>query len=1069
MDVAELIVRAGYDGAELTRGLAKSASEVARFGGEFKQLEGNVRSFRLPEPAKDTSSQIEQAVAALRQLGVEISEVEHKAGGLRTFAVLGKDVELARTSFDALGASAQIVTDEVVRQATALLQADAAMRGRIALLQQGAQLNATELQSAKELRTIYAQLSREIAQGNVPFERRIVLEKELVGIRQTFASITSRSRVGMAEDFAASVGPARQAAQSIRDVARETAGATSKFTLINKQTGEFTAAGRKASGAAIAIAFGLEAIARGGDGADAGLRTVLRSVASFAAFFGPKGLIVSGVAASTAAIIDLFTRSREEMEKTRIAFEEDITSMAREGDIAGLMKELQKLEIGQLKIDPKTGLFALSGGLKQLRAELAGLERQQQDAFQRNVTASGFTEEGKRIRELRAEIAPLEERYKSLRNIILDFPQLPNVAALAKSIRIESGGKTEDLLSKEFKNLKEQVDVAVTALGQVEGKTFLIVGLEARLLELYGKAKDMLAAQKDQLGPIATGLRGIVQDFEKLDPIKFANLRVKFPVVPTIEAPDIRNLIDDEIRRAPKNLEIPLNLKPKMDDFDLRNFEAAVRRLRDAEGLVDFAKLTGDAGFQRDAEQRLARAQTQVTNYARSVKDAMDQANVPVETQRKILAEIARITSGIDTEPTEDLADNIRAITTAARGLLDTAEGLDFISDSARDALESVLQLVDAISLLQSPGALAKLGGAIGAIGAVAGLLQSLGVIGQSPAEQERNRLLRANNEELSRLRLELSGFTGSIGERLGLARQLDVFRPAITRLGQASSVEEFQDARRALDREVLAAGLTYKELGAIAKEAGFEILNSQGRIVPEAMNQFADFLRLTAEKAVRFGEGLEAATQKLDLLNDVFDLDLDPVEQFKQQLGLLSALAPELFKEFFGSIDLGDPEQVEAALRALTQAFVENRLDLDAFGKLLSKDELAQIIRGVESGLDRLGEAARDVADDILGLPAGFRVERARFEATLTEQAQRLLEKTTRVPGTGFGGPIGATATAGPIVMGSGTTIIIQGDVNVDARERDGDELFEEVKSVAIRKSRVLGLYGTPSDAFNA
>jgi len=67
MDAASLIVRAGYDGAELTRGLRGSAQEVQRFGAEFRALNpgGAFTKFHLPDIGNETRA----SVVALRTRG----------------------------------------------------------------------------------------------------------------------------------------------------------------------------------------------------------------------------------------------------------------------------------------------------------------------------------------------------------------------------------------------------------------------------------------------------------------------------------------------------------------------------------------------------------------------------------------------------------------------------------------------------------------------------------------------------------------------------------------------------------------------------------------------------------------------------------------------------------------------------------------------------------------------------------------------------------------------------------------------------------------------------------------
>jgi len=1041
MDAASLIVRAGYDGAELTRGLRGSAQEVQRFGAEFRALNpgGAFTKFHLPDIGNETRA----SVVALRSMGVAIADVHREMQALgvvfdassNQFKHLGTDTLLQEVEAMEIAAA---VIHKLSEEAKGLAQMDAALRSQIGLLTEGARHVTTQAESLTRLRTIYAEVSRELATSNVPLERRIALERELVRIRKEFVAVTAASRPTATADFSSATAGAAGTAVALDKVRAKTDGATRSFAFINKQTGEFTQLGRKASGAAIAVGFGLEAIARGGLAAEGGLRTALRSVASFAAFFGPKGLIVSGVAAATAAIIDMFNKSRDEVKKTSEEFEARVLDMVKAVNVKGLEFELQKLETGELFRNQTTGALEFTRGLNTVNRELADVRRGLLRPFAQE-DPGGVLKQRRAIVDLEKERNTLLQQQTALLRTMGELGKVQLPKELPKPIRVE--GKSDATLAKEdFEKLKNSVENTVATAKQLTraiqesassagvlaralspkelGDVYVQqrkVGIE--LLALHDRISKRLGEEKDKTGEAAVAMRDMLTSMEGIDELQsLMRLRRFLFIKAKLDPVQVRDAVDDvakverffipvvpvlgggpmAVMRFVKdlpNIEVPVSLKLFTGDFDLRNFEAAVKRVASFEGELDLAKLGGDAKAIKEAEKNLKRAEKAVQQYALSVSAAIALANGNFAQHAAIMAEIKRITEGLKKgeDSASGLAENLRQITTAGRGLLQTADNLGLIGDNARKALDGVLQLGDAVASLQMPGAFAKISGALGLIGGVGSILQGLGVIGTSPQEEERNRILRSNNEELARLRVELSGFANTIGKRLDLATNVESLQPAIDRFARARPEVDFlgridftevKTSFAFLMSEMNRLGLDMTELAAIAKQSGIDILDSEGRLIPQAMAQFAAQLRLAAAEAVKFGDTFEEAREAQGLLNRARGIADTGQQQISDAKNLFQQFAPDLFKQFFANIDFGAPAEVRKAIDEFLTAWLGGKVDPELF-KDLAPTEVRDIIRTWLDGMDAMADATSAVTSELLNVPAGFKIARHRFEAT--------------------------------------------------------------------------------------
>jgi hypothetical protein len=135
------------------------------------------------------------------------------------------------------------------------------------------------------------------------------------------------------------------------------------------------------------------------------------AVGNFAELFGPAGALVTGVGVAGSAIVALFLKAREEAERTTVSIQNNIRSLARSKDLAGLSKLQADLFSGdenfpeaQKNADPRErrrargissgGLLGIEPQIDAARAKLAQLE----EAFRRlnkaNASAAAVSAPG---------------------------------------------------------------------------------------------------------------------------------------------------------------------------------------------------------------------------------------------------------------------------------------------------------------------------------------------------------------------------------------------------------------------------------------------------------------------------------------------------------------------------------------------------------------------------------------------------------------------------------------------------------------------------------------------------
>lgn len=304
-----------------------------------------------------------------------------------------------------------------------------------------------------------------------------------------------------------------------------------------------TAFGEKATRAASKVAFGLQAVATGGAGAEAGLKGVLGAASNFAGMFGNGGLIVAAVAAGSLAIVNYFSKARDEMAKTRKKFIEEIDAIENAGEGIGLTKRLQSIDLGTPAARGADSLIQLKRQRDELNALLRGqsVAASSTDARQGGgVDPASAIGQLIRIRQaalraIKPKIDALEAERRELVRRINSPPDPRREVKLGETIVTGKGDKqlatdaasaTAKALRASEKAARDFVDglQAVAAAAQLSGKgAEHIEGINERLVASYKKVSDAIAAQKDHFGPYAVELRKVREELEKSPLIKMLN------------------------------------------------------------------------------------------------------------------------------------------------------------------------------------------------------------------------------------------------------------------------------------------------------------------------------------------------------------------------------------------------------------------------------------------------------------------------------------------------------------------------------------------------------------------
>jgi len=779
-------------------------------------------------------------------------------------------------------------------------------------------------------------------------------------------------------------------AQSFRDAevsatrfATGVSRASGALNSFGAQSQRLTAQQSRLANASISVAFALEGIFQGGSKAESGLRQMLRAVATLGPAFGPQGLLISGVAASTNAIVGLFTRARDEIRQTQETFNQEIGKLLRNADVLGLQRAMQDIELG----DPSKGVSKFAEGFTEGLNDLMA----RKDILEQSLRGlAPLIKPAKEIQKV------LSATQRAIDPLIAKYVKLLEAHDAVFAIKDPKFSPTLNIKTNvpevltELERLKRSSEILLKAQEQIAlGAAPAILGLPQEIVALYDEA---IAAAKRFDGVAsaqANALRAVVAELKaageaaKRTVAEVEAARKKFGgLTLDIPATQLRNLLPQGAK-----LELPVGLIPPTTE-EIFGLTQAVQRVVDARGLLDLSKLTGDKDFIKQVEQQLRGAEERFKAFATSVATALSDPSIPADQLRGKIEELQAALSKAGAGPVNELAEGLQLAVQAGRGLLGVADGLGKIGTRSRQSIGGVLDLTDSLLKLSEATALsAKFASGIGAIGGVIQIAGSL--IGESETEKEANRLRKENNELIAKLSADIRGTLGSLGATSRVAQA--VADPRVQAAADVSRIFAVlgDDAKRhfgTITANLDRFGLSLADVNRIAKEKGIELLDSKGKIVGGAFAQLAEALRLQIEQLTKFGASLDEQRLKLSLRSEVFDIDQTPTQRFNDALKLLATQSEALSGAFAG-IDVSTVAGRQAAedvLRAFVERLEQGSISAAEFDKFGGKDAFIQWILDADKALDDFTSAIDKAAGAMLNVPKVLKV------ATLAFQAQR-------------------------------------------------------------------------------
>ncbi len=404
-------------------------------------------------------------------------------------------------------------------------------------------------------------------------------------------------------------------------------------------------------------------------------------------------------------------------------------------------------------------------------------------------------------------------------------------------------------------------------------------------------------------------------------------------------------------------------------------------------------------------------------------------------------------------------------VTDGIAGVVQAAASVGLIGQNAAQAVFSVLDLADALQQVATVGL--SLGSILGVVGAGISFIGGLGSghrAEMEAVEREHNDILQRNNDALDATRASINEWNDSIEARSKASGDIGKLDPSV--LAAIDHVASFGTGTTIdatfLDNELKKVGSSLKELDAIARANGIQLLDKDGRVVAEAFEQLREQLDLLVsqdlisgiadslvqqqkdaadaaekaaadakqaaedaaramEEAARAAEELAAANRaaqiamseevrtRFELKNRLTGVD-DPQIVFDQIVEALSHSSAVLRKNI-GDLNLDTPELREAfrqRMIAWLDAVQSGTMTAADLG--LTDEQFNELIGAAADFLDKFKDSTSDATDaldemvtGLLNVPTGLNLAEAEWMARLKNPE---LHPGSAVPvGSGGGG----------------------------------------------------------------
>lgn len=813
--------------------------------------------------------------------------------------------------------------------------------------------------------------------------------------------------------------------------------------------------GRNAAPAIVASAFAFEGLARSAQAAESSVRAATRSVATFAAGFGPQGAVVAALIAGGIAMTEWWSNRNKEIEEARAKFKKEIDGMVNDANTSGLIQKLAQLERGDRSAGASTaaGPGNFIGGLNDLMAKQVA-DRERIGELLRKGRMKDMNELVDEVQKRQVIIDEMKRQQSELTAAILNPPPLPRAA----------GGMLPGMTSSAMTPEAETAD-RVARLTQAY-QQFQALGISptvdlfGRLIGLQHDIERQLASQSDKFSAASIKLRGYLVTINQLMP-SGAGLE-------NMPLPDLNTMAMNRPRQMAVGIGKPVpqdTLQSQVEYVELLERQARVMQAIGATGAAE-------------VEQQANAARQRAIDMLRGMLDASQELSDKDGERARVQQMLIGLLEQLNVVQ-KKTTDHFQEIRDAIAGVIDMADGLGIINSDLRRVASGALALADALKRAaaaraaaaasgESLGLLGSLGGVGGAIGMAGAAIQIVGGIvsmfkgdteERKRAEREVADALKENSKRLVDVRAALAGDTKGL-HALSVAREALTFDPNrdyTTNTPGQRTADPTQLNLFTIKRTLKDAGMTFDQFLKIIEETGIKLFDDNGKLIDAAVKQALEYLDAVREVASRLSNSLEDQTLLKELHDRVFGKTSD-ADAIARELALLKQFAPDLADTFEGldSTTKEGREAIQKALQELVKQIEAGTITPDMLGDFESIKDLIDIILGVQSSLDSMGEAVDGVTAALMNVPTGYKVALARFNATAVQQA--IVPPPDLLPRRRWPGfaPNDAAASVSSASNITPTYVFEEGSILIDAREQSPEEIFDSFLKTAKRKAAV-------------
>lgn len=1029
--IASLDIASSFDPSGIDRGLSQAARSLDSFGrtanlsGSGMQLADEIISGatkQLLARQNEMQDALEKGLLNPQQLAdaAEKASKEYKsalAKGVGNLAVQHLVTDEVRQKFEVafgrIGNSAAIAFNETFTQVVAQIDTQIA----------GAQFSATSAESLAGLRQAETALQASLKTTTLTMEQRVQVAQQLDRVQDALTRSTQEGAVAMA-------GAARATEQTAAS-----AGLMSRF--INRSTGDFTALGRRASGALIGISFALDGIVQGGGKATDSVHGILRAVATVAPAFGPEGLLVSAVAAGTDAIIGIFDATKEGMKDAVTTALAELDRLNR-GSAAAAAEAANEIVQGNpfaATPDDRVGLAGLRSQKAEIESAMAAVRatdawKQNEKALQ-TLRSLGITQVGAYIAkekelmhglddalaDVNGRIAPMQSRLDNIVGLTLKLSRVEaertlTAGRLARESEAAEKAFQEGSLSTRIANIAAASSLAAEAMAQIPSAS---IGIDAAITKNTESARRFVAEYQSAalraFDEVTAAIRAHGPAFDS-DLAKLAQMRSQLASIDVVkvlrlEMPRVVPVIGvvgkiESVEPPPKvpTIEVPVT-------FQEGQFAEMAKRLADLDAA---RRATESAGLGGETSRRAAEEAAQVLvltsawrAYVQTLIDGRASTEELAEASRRFEAILKA--AGLDGK---DLGLNLSrsgdGLDEAARAAHRLGDAFGDIPNRIGDVLSGIDDIQKQLDALKAPDLKlgASLVGFAGIFGAGAGIASSIvSALGPNQNELERNRILNENNQALANLAASLDRF-GETAESIDRVASslIKIQNAPITIGGNTRTLDQVAAApgQSAVAAQILDSlakdfGLSLAQLEKVARDNGIELLKDGG-LVAGSLEQLQEALGITTESLLTWGKTFDQMQSLQKLSDRAHGIEDTPARELANTIKSITDTAGPAIDALFEGIDTSTKAGRDQLRKVIAGLVDQIELGAGPGGLTLAdlagfKDvqELGGALSAALDGLDAFGGALGKATDSLLNVPEIFKLARVRFESALPDE----------------------------------------------------------------------------------